>query len=195
MNNVESTSEPRIIILAAPSGSGKSTLSARLIEAIPSIFFSVSATTRAPRAHEKNGVHYYFLSIEDFQTKKANGLLLESEEVYPGCWYGTLKSEIERSNTSNPVLLDIDVVGALNVKKLYGNRCLAVFIKPPSLEELRRRLLARGTESEQSLNERIGKASHELSFEAEFDQVVVNDNLDVASSEVIAHVRRFLQTG
>jgi len=169
-------------------------LSARLIEALPSIFFSVSATTRTPRAHEIDGEHYYFLSQKDFDAKKTAGLLLESEEVYPGCWYGTLKREIERSSAASPVLLDIDVVGAINVKKLYGERCLAIFIKPPSLEELRFRLSARGTETTDSLNERIGKASKELTFEPAFDHVVVNDHLEEACSAVISIVRSFMRS-
>ncbi len=192
--NQDTSNKPCIIILAAPSGSGKSTLSARLIEAIPSIFFSVSATTRAPRAHEKSGEHYYFLSNEAFIAQKDAGLLLEYEEVYPGCWYGTLKSEIERSSKEAPVLLDIDVVGALNVKQQYADRCLAVFIKAPSLEALSARLKARGTETEESLALRIGKASHELTFERKFDHVVVNDDLEKASLEVISLVRNFLRS-
>lgn len=184
--------EPCIIILAAPSGSGKSTLAARLMAAEPSIAFSVSATTREPRAHERSGEHYHFLSLAEFERLRAEHQLLEAEEVYAGCWYGTLRSEVEKSDRHSPVLLDIDVVGAVNVKAQYGTRCLAIFVQPPSLEVLAQRLIGRGTETEESLRDRIGKAEHELTYSGSFDHVVVNDDLEEASARVIALVRNFI---
>ena len=185
---------PCIIILAAPSGSGKTTIATRLMSNRPAISFSVSATTRPAREHEVSGVHYHFMSTQTFKQHLGRGELLESEEVYPGCWYGTLVSEITSSSRSAPVLLDIDVVGAINVKKEYGDRCLAVFIRPPSLVELENRLRARGTESAESLAERVGKAKHEITYAASFDAVVVNDNLEDAVSEVIKLVDAFIVT-
>ena len=183
--------KPCIIILAAPSGSGKTTIAARLLEERPSISFSVSATTRAPRAHEKSGVHYHFLDLLEFEKRRQRGELLESEEVYPGCWYGTLKSEVDKSSRHAPVLLDIDVMGAIRVKELYQDQCLAIFIRPPSLDELKNRLLARGTETDESLTERLGKASQELSFADSFDFVVVNDTLEKAVADVVGLVDGF----
>ena len=183
--------QPCIIILAAPSGSGKTTIAARLLEERPSISFSVSATTRAPRAHEKYGVHYHFLDLLEFEKRRQRGELLESEEVYPGCWYGTLKSEVDKSSRHAPVLLDIDVMGAIRVKELYQDQCLAIFIRPPSLYELKNRLLARGTETDESLTERLGKASQELSFADSFDFVVVNDTLEKAVADVVGLVDCF----
>ena len=187
--------QPCIIILAAPSGSGKTTIAARLLEERPSISFSVSATTRAPRAHEESGVHYHFLNLEEFEKRRRQGELLESEEVYPGCWYGTLKSEVDKSSRHKPILLDIDVMGAIRVKELYQDQCLALFIRPPSLDELKNRLSARGTETDESLAERLGKASHELSFADSFDFVVVNDILEDAVGEVVDLVDRFVEGG
>jgi len=184
--------QPCIIILAAPSGAGKSTISARLMTALPAVSFSVSATTRPARAHEVDGVHYHFLSLSRFERLRDEGALLESEEVYPGCWYGTLRSEVEKSDRESPVLLDIDVVGAVNVKEYYGKRCLAIFVQPPSLDILSQRLISRGTETEASLQARIGKAQHELTYASSFDEVVINDDLDEACSAVIDLVGRFI---
>jgi len=185
--------QPCIIILAAPSGSGKTTIAARLLEERPSISFSVSATTRAPRAHEKSGVHYHFLDGDEFEKRRQRGELLESEEVYPGCWYGTLKSEVDKSSRHAPVLLDIDVMGAIRVKELYKDQCLALFIRPPSLDELKNRLSSRGTETDESLAERLGKASQELSVSDSFDFVVVNDKLEKAVDDVVGLVDRFTE--
>ena len=184
--------QPCIIVLTAASGSGKTTLARRLMERIPSIRFSVSATTRPPRAHETDGVHYHFLTGEDFEEARASGRLLECEEVYPGRWYGTLKSEVEDSSEDAPVLLDIDVVGAEHVKQLYGDRVLSIFIRPPSLEVLRNRLAARDTETEDSLTERVERARMEIERADRFDADVLNDDLDEAAAEIERLVREFL---
>jgi guanylate kinase len=193
-SEIAHTGGPCIIILAAPSGSGKSSLARKLIEAIPSISFSVSATTRVPRESEVNGVHYHFIRSDAFENAIARDELLEYEEVYPGCYYGTLRSEVNRSSQDSPVLLDIDVVGALNVKEEFGAKCLALFVQAPSVKELEVRLEARGTESAESLRTRIEKARHELTYAKRFDAVIVNDHLDKASTELIGLVRVFMDS-
>ena len=193
-SEVAHTGGPCIIILAAPSGSGKSSLARKLIEAIPSISFSVSATTRVPRESEVNGVHYHFIRSDAFENAIARDELLEYEEVYPGCYYGTLRSEVNRSSQDSPVLLDIDVVGALNVKEEFGAKCLALFVQAPSVKELEVRLEARGTESAESLRTRIEKARHESTYAKRFDAVIVNDHLDKASTELIGLVRVFMDS-
>ena len=143
--------------------------------------FSISATTRAPREGEIDGVHYHFLTVEQFKEAIKNDALVEYEEVYPGRFYGTLKSEIERiQNNGKNVILDIDVKGGINVKRLYGDNALSVFIQPPSIEALRQRLISRATDPIEAINQRVGKAEYELSFKDQFDTVVVNDNLDKA---------------
>lgn len=184
--------KPCIIIVAAPSGSGKSTLAAKLMTELPQIQFSVSATTRPPRKGETDGVAYHFMSLDHFRTAIEADELLEYEEVYPGRYYGTLRSEVERSSAEHPVLLDVDVVGALNVKKQYGERCLAVFVKAPTLAVLEERLRSRGTEDEDSLRTRLDKAAYEMSFEASFDHSIVNEDLHVAAAELIEVTRSFL---
>ncbi len=185
---------PCIIIVAAPSGSGKSSLAARLMTARPQIRFSVSATTRPPRGQEKDGVAYHFLSEDAFRAAIAADQLLEYEEVYPGRFYGTLRSEVDQSSADAPVLLDVDVVGALNVKEQFGDRCLAVFVKAPSMAVLEERLRARGTEDDASLRTRLDKAAYEMTFEDRFDHVVINDDLDEAANEMIALVGSFIDT-
>ena len=186
------TRKPCIIIVAAPSGSGKSSLAARLMAVLPQIRFSVSATTRVPRGDEKDGEAYHFLSTEAFREAIAGDRLLEYEEVYPGRYYGTLRSEVERSSAQHPVLLDVDVVGALNVKEQYGDRCLAVFVKAPSVEELEKRLRSRGTDEEAAIRTRLEKAAYEMSFEGRFDRSIVNDDLETATAEIIDLTRSFL---
>jgi len=186
------TNGPCIIILAAPSGSGKTSLAKRLLSEFPTAFFSVSSTTRPPRDHEKDGVHYHFIGADAFRKAINRGRLLEYEEVYPDCFYGTLKSEVDRSSPKAPILLDIDVIGALKVKEEYGERCLALFVQAPSLEELEARLIARGTETPSSLETRIEKASLELTFADQFDHVLVNDDLDEAAKKMNEIVRSFL---
>lgn len=185
---------PCIIIVAAPSGSGKSSLAAKLMAKMPQMRFSVSATTRPPRRGEVDGEAYHFLDEESFRDAIAQDRLLEYEEVYPGRFYGTLRSEVDRSSLDQPVLLDVDVVGALNVKKQYGAQCLAVFVRAPDMDVLEKRLRGRGTEDEASLRARLDKAAFELSFESSFDHSVINDELDVAAAELIALTRSFLAT-
>lgn len=193
-SEIAHTGGPCIIILAAPSGSGKSSLARKLIEAIGSITFSVSATTRAPRESEVNGVHYHFIQSDAFENAIARDELLEYEEVYPGCYYGTLRSEVNRSSPESPILLDIDVVGALKVKEEFGAKCLALFVQAPSVQELHLRLQSRGTESAESLKTRIEKAQHELTYAERFDAVIVNDDLEKAATELIDRVRAFVDS-
>jgi len=186
------SNSPCIIVLTAPSGSGKTTLARRLLEAEPSIRFSVSATTREPRAGEQDGVHYHFLTPGAFREAIAANELLEHEEVYPDRFYGTLRREVEASASHAPVLLDIDVQGAEHVKRLFPDRALTVFIRPPSIGELERRLRSRGTESEEALAVRLERVRYELTFESRFDSVVVNDDLETATAALISQVRAFL---
>jgi guanylate kinase len=162
--------------------------------AVPSIRFSVSATTRPPRAGEVDGRDYHFLSEEAFDRARKDGLLAESEEVYPGCWYGTLLSEINASDMDHPVLLDIDVQGASRIKQLHGDRVLTVFIRPPSLDVLERRLRARASDSDAAIRVRLDRAAHEMDWEDRFDVVIVNDELDTAAERLVAVVRDFLET-
>lgn len=156
--------------------------------------FSVSATSRAPRGAERNGCEYYFLTPEEFKSKVANGEFVEWEEVYQGTCYGTLVSEVERvTNNGHNLIMDIDVKGAMNVKKRYSEEALSIFILPPSLEELERRLRARSTDSEESIAKRLSKAEFELGFAGQFDMRVVNDDLDKASSEVESLIKEFVK--
>ena len=183
----------KLIIFSAPSGSGKSTIINYLLEQGLNLKFSISATSRAPRGEEKDGVEYYFLSPEDFRKRIAAGDFLEYEEVYTDKFYGTLKSEVERIfKEGNNVIFDVDVVGGCNIKKYYGNRALSVFIQPPSVEELRRRLVGRNTDSPEVIESRLAKAEYELGFAGQFDVVIVNDDLDKAKEETLRTVRNFL---
>jgi guanylate kinase len=183
----------KILIITAPSGAGKSTIANRLMNAFPSLAFSISAATRAPRGNEKNGVEYYFISTEEFKQKIKEQAFAEWEMVYEGKYYGTYNSEIERiwNNNQTPVL-DIDVKGALHIKKLYPNQTYSIFIEPPSVDVLKNRLKNRGTENEDAINTRINKAEYELSFKNHFDKVILNDNLENACEIAIETVSAFL---
>ncbi|MDE6071526.1 MAG: guanylate kinase [Muribaculaceae bacterium] len=182
----------KIIILSAPSGTGKSTIIAELMKKPElKLGFSVSATSRAPRGCEVHGKEYYFLTPEEFKEKVDNGEFVEWEEVYAGTCYGTLVSEVERViESGHNLIMDIDVKGALNVKKRYGQLALSLFILPPSLEELERRLRARSTDSEESIRKRLEKAEYEMSFAPQFDARVVNEDLSTATEEVESAIKK-----
>lgn len=184
----------KLIIFSAPSGSGKSTIINYLLTQNLRLRFSISATSRAPRGTEKNGVEYYFLSPEEFRARIAAGDFLEYEEVYKDKFYGTLKSEVERILAEGDnVIFDVDVVGGCNIKKYYGDRALSMFIQPPSIEELRRRLEGRATDAPEVIESRIAKAAYELSFALQFDVVVVNDDLDKAKAEALRIIQNFIE--
>lgn len=181
----------RLIVLTAPSGSGKTTIARRVLQEVDDLSFSISATTRPCREGEEHGVDYFFLSEDEFKARVAANAFVEYEEVYPGLFYGTLKEELVRLAGSSAILLDIDVVGALNVKELYGDRALTLFIRPPSLEVLGARLAARGTDTTADISTRLKKAAFELSLADRFDEVIVNDDLEAAVTETIALIRAF----
>jgi guanylate kinase len=185
----------KIIILTAPSGAGKTSITRHLLAKYPhKLAFSISAATRAPRGAEKNGVDYYFISQEDFTHKIQNEAFVEWEMVYEGKYYGTLKQEMERIWDKGLVpLLDIDVKGAIHVEEQFRDLCLSIFIEPPSIEELQRRLRSRGTENEESMNARVSKAGYELSFKHSFDTVIVNDDFQKACQEAEEAVLAFLE--
>lgn len=185
----------KLIIFSAPSGSGKSTIINYLLQEHPelNLTFSISATSRAPRGSEQDGVEYFFLTPEDFRQKIDNEEFLEYEEVYPGRFYGTLKAQVEKqSEAGQNVVFDVDVKGGINIKKYYGDRALSVFIQPPSIEELRRRLELRGTETPEVINDRIARAEFELGFAEQFDKVVINDDLAIAEAETLHIITDFI---
>ncbi len=187
--------QQKIIVITAPSGAGKTSITKHLLKTFPDkLAFSISAATRKARGNEKNGSDYYFMSEEEFTNKIQHGEFLEWEMVYEGKYYGTLKSELARiwSHGKVPVL-DIDVKGAIHVQQQYPETTLSLFIDPPGVDELKRRLQSRGTESEDSLNARVNKASYELSFKDHFDHIIVNDNLEKALGEAEAIVKSFVQ--
>ena len=183
----------KIIIITAPSGAGKSTITKYLLEKMPELQFSVSATTRLPRGDEQNGKEYYFISIDEFQQKIKEEAFIEWEMVYEGKYYGTLKSEIHRLWQEDKCpLLDIDVKGAIHVEKLFPQSCLSIFIDPPSVEELKKRLESRGVDDASTIATRINKASYEISFKHHFDKIIVNDFLEKACKEAETVVEQFL---
>jgi len=183
----------KLIIFSAPSGAGKTTIVKHLLKKNFDLEFSISATSRAPRHTETNGKDYYFLSAEDFRKKIDNGEFLEWEEVYSGTYYGTLKEEVERiRNAGKNVLFDVDVIGGCNIKQYFGDEALAIFVKPPSIEELENRLKGRSTDSEEVIAKRVAKAAHELTFAGKFDVVVVNDVLEDAFNEAEKLLTDFL---
>lgn len=185
----------KLIIFSAPSGSGKSTIIASLMTHKElDLHFSISATNRPPRGNEQNRVEYFFLTTDEFRKKIAEKDFIEHEEVYPGRFYGTLKSQVEKQLSSGEnVVFDIDVKGGCNVKHMYGDRALSLFIQPPSLEELRRRLEGRGTDSQEMIEKRLAKAEYELSFSSQFDHVIINDDLPKAEAETLRIITDFLK--
>ena len=184
----------KIIIISAPSGSGKSTLIHRLMEHPLNLHFSISATSRPPRGTEQHGVEYYFLSSEEFAERIARGEFLEYEEVYPGRYYGTLRSQVEGQLAAGQnVILDVDVLGGCHIKEQYADRALSIFIQPPSIEELRHRLEQRGTDSPEVIESRLDKAAFELGYAPRFDCTIVNDDLQRASQELLHTVEQFLR--
>lgn len=185
---------PKIIIITAPSGAGKTSITRWLLNKYPNkLAFSVSAATRSPRGHETDGVDYYFLNLEAFKQKIQHNEFVEWEMVYEGKFYGTLKSELERIwQAGKTPLLDIEVKGAIHIREQYPETTLALFIEPPSVDELRRRLEMRGTETIESLLARVNKASYEISFKHHFDQIIVNDDLDKACRAAEKAIMDFL---
>jgi len=186
----------KMLIVSAPSGSGKSTIVQWLMKEHPelNLYFSVSCTSRAPRGTEQHGVEYFFLTPEEFRQRIDNNEFLEYEEVYADRFYGTLKAQVERQvEAGQNVVFDVDVKGGINIKRYYGDRAMSLFIQPPSVEELRRRLEKRGTDSAEAIENRLAKAEYELTFAPQFDHVVVNDDLELAKQQTLALVQDFLQ--
>lgn len=184
----------KLLIFSAPSGSGKTTLVNHLLAEIPNIAFSVSATSRPPRGNEQNGKEYYFISPEEFQERVKNDEFLEWQEVYPGRYYGTLKSVVEKMQEEGyHVAFDVDVVGGTNIKKYYGDEALSIFIQAPSIEVLRERLVNRGTDSMEEIEKRLAKADWEMNFaQGKFDTTIINDDLETAKADILAAVKQFL---
>lgn len=184
----------KIFIFCAPSGSGKTTIVRRVLAHYENFGFSVSATTRDPRETECEGIDYYFLSVDDFEGRIRDNEFLEYEEVYPGRYYGTLKSEVRRmQDEGRSVVFDVDVKGGISIKKHFGDEALAFFIRPPDIATLRARLEARGTESAEEIDKRVAKADYELGFAGHFDAVILNDDLETAVSEVFDRINAFLE--
>ena len=183
----------KLIIFSASSGSGKSTIINYLLTQNLNLAFSISATSRAPRGEEKNGVEYYFLTPDEFRRRISAGDFLEYEEVHTDKFYGTLKSEVERlTSAGKNVIFDVDVVGGVNIKRFYGERALSIFIQPPGIEELRRRLTSRATDAPEVIESRLAKAEYEMGFAPKFDRIVVNDDLSTAEQEVLQIIKKFL---
>lgn len=184
----------KLLIFSAPSGSGKTTLVNHLMHEIPNLAFSVSATTRAPRGEEQNGVEYYFMSLEEFKQRVENDEFLEWQEVYPGRCYGTLKAVVEQMQEKGcHVAFDVDVVGGTNIKKFYGDEALSVFIQAPSIEVLRERLVNRQTDSMEEIEKRLSKADWEMNFaQGKFDVTIINDDLETAKADILEAVLNFL---
>ena len=186
----------RLIIVSAPSGSGKSTIVNWLMKEHAELHlnFSISCTSRAPRGTEQNGVEYFFLTPEEFKAKIQNGDFLEYEEVYENRFYGTLKQQVENQREQGQnVVFDVDVKGGVNIKKYYGEAALSLFIQPPSVEELRRRLEGRGTDTPEAIEQRLAKAEYELTFASQFDRIIINDDLETAKQETLKVLSDFLK--
>lgn len=185
----------KLIIFSAPSGSGKSTIINYLLTQNLNLAFSISATSRPPRGTEKDGVEYFFLSSEEFRRRIANDEFLEYEEVYQDRFYGSLKAQIEKQLTAGQnVIFDVDVVGGCNIKKFYGERALSVFVQPPSVEELRKRLVGRGTDTPEVIESRITKAEYELTFAPKFDTIIINNDLEAAKADALKAITQFLES-
>ncbi len=185
----------KMLIVSAPSGSGKSTIVNWLMQEHPELklYFSISCTSRAPRGTEQNGVEYFFLTPEEFKAKIQNDKFLEYEEVYENRFYGTLKQQVENQREQGQnVVFDVDVKGGINIKKYYGDEALSLFIQPPSVEELRRRLEGRKTDTPEAIEERLAKAEYEMTFAPQFDKIIVNDDLETAKQETLKIVKAFL---
>ena len=194
-NALNKETKGRLLIFSAPSGSGKSTIVQWLMKEHPELnmHFSISCTTRAPRGTEQNGVEYFFISPAEFKEKIAQDAFVEYEEVYTDKYYGTLKSQVtEMTENGQNVVFDIDVKGGCNIKRQYGNKALSIFIQPPSIEELRRRLEGRATDAQEVIEQRLSKASYELTFAAKFDIVIVNDDLEKAKADTLNAINEFL---
>ncbi len=184
----------KVIIFSAPSGSGKSTIVSHILKLHPEMEFSVSATSRAPRGQEHNGIEYHFFTADEFRKMIAEDKFVEYEEVYAGSFYGTLKSEVQRIwDKGHVIIFDVDVKGGVNLKKYFGDKALSVFIQAPSVEELRKRLVARGTDSAEAIAKRVAKASEEMTYADKFDYILVNDDLQKAYAEAEKVVDDFLQ--
>ena len=184
----------KLVIFSAPSGSGKTTIVKELLKRFDCFEFSISATSRQPRGQEQNGIDYHFMTNEEFKSRVERGEFVEWEEVYAGTCYGTLKSEMERIwAKGNVIIFDVDVMGGINLKRLFGENACSVFIMPPSVEELERRLRGRGTDAEEVIMKRIAKAEFELSKASEFDYTVVNDVLEDAVEQTVAIISQFLK--
>ena len=183
----------KLIIFSAPSGSGKTTIVKELLKIFPQFEFSISATSRAPRGQEQNGVDYFFLSQDEFRQKISEDACVEWEEVYNGTCYGTLKSEMQRIwSKGNVIIFDVDVMGGINLKRIFGENACSIFIQAPSIEALRERLIGRGTDTMETIEKRIAKAEFELSKAPEFDHIVVNDNLATAVENTKLIINSFL---
>ena len=194
-NALDKETKGRLLIFSAPSGSGKSTIVQWLMKEHPELnmHFSISCTTRAPRGTEQNGVEYFFISPAEFKEKIAQDAFVEYEEVYTDKYYGTLKSQVtEMTENGQNVVFDIDVKGGCNIKRQYGNKALSIFIQPPSIEELRRRLEGRATDAQEVIEQRLSKASYELTFADKFDIVIVNDDLEKAKADTLNAINEFL---
>ena len=194
-NALNKETKGRLLIFSAPSGSGKSTIVQWLMKEHPELnmHFSISCTTRAPRGTEQNGVEYFFISPAEFKEKIAQDAFVEYEEVYTDKYYGTLKSQVtEMTESGQNVVFDIDVKGGCNIKRQYGNKALSIFIQPPSIEELRRRLEGRATDAQEVIEQRLSKASYELTFADKFDIVIVNDDLEKAKADTLNAINEFL---
>jgi len=189
------TKRGKLLIFSAPSGSGKTTLVRYLMNEVAGLEFSISACSRKPRKGEKNGFDYYFLSADEFREKIGNNEFVEWEEVYQDHFYGTLNSEVERiRNKGNHLVFDVDVKGGLSIKEQFGEEALAIFVKPPSIDALKQRLLARKTESGESLQTRLKRVEFELGFENKFDALIINDDLETAKKQALSIVTEFINS-